>query len=200
MESNRPMAHVPGAWNPQLMCTLVSQCLPDCLDDFLASCSLTPAPRCLAFPSLPTTSGSSTQGSNGVLLAGRGLPSALTLHPRVDLWARGELVSGMCPAASLDKARQCLFLPWASSTTHVWRVTQWGPLTLIQVPRVSLQRGYSPSGSDSMGRRDWLPHLGPLISLSMPHVLSMGSANYVAGPAPNPDQNDFKAFVSCNVP
>ena len=158
------MAHVPGAWNPQLMCTLLSQCLPDCLDEFLASCSLTPAPHCLAFPSLPTTTGSSTQGSNGVLLAGRGLRSALTLHPRVDLWARGELVSGMCPAASLDKARQCRSLPWATvpHTSGRWLSGDL-LLTPIQVPRVSLQRGCSPLGSDSMGKRDWLPHLGPLI-------------------------------------
>lgn len=44
------------------------------------------------------------------------------------------------------------------------------------------------------------PIWGLSFSPSMSHVLSMGSASYVAGPDPNPDQNDFKVFASCNVP
>ena len=76
MKSNRPVAHILGAWNPELICTLLFHHLPDSLDGFLASCFLTPAPCCLALPTSPTSTGSSTQASKEVLLARRGLPFA----------------------------------------------------------------------------------------------------------------------------
>lgn len=44
------------------------------------------------------------------------------------------------------------------------------------------------------------PIWGLSLSPSISHVLSVGSASYVAGPDPNPDQNDLKVFASCNVP
>lgn len=46
------MAHVLETWNPQLMCALLSHCLPDCLDGFLASCSLTLLPGAWPCPPL----------------------------------------------------------------------------------------------------------------------------------------------------
>ena len=124
--------------------------------------------------------------------------------PTVGLWAQEELMQGVCPSPSLDKARQCLSLPWASSAAYIRQVSQWRPLThshtgTKRVPAERLQslRGW-PYGKQIVVVE--FPIWGLSFSTSMSRVLSVGSASYVAGPDPNPDQNDFKVFTSCNVP
>ena len=159
MKSNRPMAHILGAWNPQLICTLLFHHLPDSLDGFLASCFLPPGPCCLALTAPPTSTGSSTQASKEVLLARRGLPFAYSGPV-----GTGRIHVRCVPLSISGKARQCLSLPWASSATHIQQVSQWVLLLIpIQVPRVSLQRGCNPLGDDLMGSRDWIPHRGSLV-------------------------------------
>lgn len=150
-------------------CALLCHPPPDCLDGFLESCSLTPAPHCLAFTSPHSTTGSSTQGSHEVLLAERGLSSALALHTSVCLRARGKLESGTCPAAPLGKAGSgCP--GHGLEAPHMPGRCLSGDLLLIpiQVPRMSLHRGCSLLESDAIEGGDGPPHLEPHFTFQAP--------------------------------